>query len=69
MPASSWKLALAAPLTQIVYLGALVSVSFLRSVDWRGVTYELNGSTPVRLTAYHPYTPAPVGADRPASVL
>ena len=69
LAASSWKLALAAPLTQIVYLGALVSVSFLRSVDWRGVTYELNGTTPVRLTAYHPYTPAPVGANHPASVL
>jgi len=69
LPGSSWKLALAGPLAQVLYLAALVSVSFIRKVDWRGITYELDGPTPVRLTAYHPYQPNPVDADRTASVV
>jgi hypothetical protein len=62
-----WPL-LAGPLTQVVYLAALVSVNYLRRVNWRGITYELGGPTPVRLTANHPYHPEPA-ADRAASVV
>jgi hypothetical protein len=69
LPACSWKLALAGPLAQVLYFAALVSVSFLRRVDWRGITYKLDGPTPVRLTAYHPYHPDRVDADRTASVV
>jgi hypothetical protein len=69
LPSPSWKLALAGPLAQVLYLAALVSVSFMRKVDWRGITYELDGPTPVHLTAYHPYQPNPVDADRTASVV
>jgi Glycosyl transferase family 21 len=69
LPGSSWKLALAGPLAQVIYLAALVSVNFLRKVDWRGITYELNGPTPVRLTAYQPYRADSPRADRTASVV
>jgi cellulose synthase/poly-beta-1,6-N-acetylglucosamine synthase-like glycosyltransferase len=68
-PTRWWKLALAGPLTQAVYLAALVSVSFLRSVEWRGVTYELGGAAPVRLVAYRPYQPLAGSTDRTASVV
>ncbi len=67
--ASSWKLALAGPLTQAVYLAALVSVSFLRRVAWRGITYELYGRTPVHLTRYLPYRLEATRADQSASVI
>ncbi len=70
LPASLWwKLALAGPLTQGIYVAALVSVSFLRKVDWRGITYELYDPTPVRLTAYHPYRAEVGHADGPVSVV
>jgi cellulose synthase/poly-beta-1,6-N-acetylglucosamine synthase-like glycosyltransferase len=69
IPAFSWKLALAGPLAQGIYLAALVSVSFLRKVDWRGITYELYGRTPVRLTRYQPFHAEPMLTDRAESVV
>jgi Glycosyl transferase family 21 len=70
LPCTSWMLVLAGPLAQAYYLAALVSVSFLRSVNWRGITYELYGpKTRVRLTKYKPYNPEVGRADRTASVV
>jgi hypothetical protein len=68
LPSASWKLAVAGPLTQAVYLAALVSVSFLRNVDWRGINYELYGRSPACLTAYHPLHTEPLCADPTASI-
>jgi glycosyltransferase involved in cell wall biosynthesis len=65
----SWKLMLAAPLTQIMYLAALLSASFLRKVDWRGIRYELYGPTTVRLTQYQPYHPDIASPKRAASLV
>jgi GT2 family glycosyltransferase len=70
LPAPSWKLALAGPVAQVMYLAALVSVSFLRKVKWRGITYELYGpTTRVRLTGYKPYRPEAVREGRAASLV
>ena len=44
--------------TQSFHLAALVSAGFIRKVEWRGVTYEVNGSRRVRLLEYRPYQPA-----------
>ena len=68
-PSSSWKTVLAALFTQVVYVAALVSVSFLRKVEWRGITYELFGATPVRLVEYRPYRAETLSADRTASLV
>jgi cellulose synthase/poly-beta-1,6-N-acetylglucosamine synthase-like glycosyltransferase len=50
-----WKLLLALPLTQAVYLAALVSACFIRKIEWRGITYQVDGSGRVRLMEYRPY--------------
>lgn len=42
-------------LTQVVYAAAMISVLFLRSVDWRGVRYQVHGPWHVHLVEYHPY--------------
>lgn len=44
-------------LTQFVYFLALCSASLLRTVDWRGVTYEILPRGRVKLSAYEPYQP------------
>jgi hypothetical protein len=53
-----WKTLLAALPTQTLHLAALVSAGFIRKVEWRGVTYEVNGSGHIRLLEYRPYRPA-----------
>jgi cellulose synthase/poly-beta-1,6-N-acetylglucosamine synthase-like glycosyltransferase len=66
MPWQTWA---AIPLTQAVYLAALLSASFMRRVDWRGITYELQGPRDVRLVEYRPYLVAARGPDRSASLI
>ena len=51
----SWRSLLAVPLTQVVYLASLASASFLRQIEWRGITYQLEGAGRVRLLGYQPY--------------
>jgi hypothetical protein len=45
----------AVALTQIVYAAALTSALFLRVVDWRGVSYRIDGPWKIRLLEYLPY--------------
>ena len=49
------KLLPAILLTQLVYAAAMISVMFLRSVDWRGVRYQVRGPFHIRLVEYRPY--------------
>ena len=42
-------------LTQVVYAAAMISAIFLRSVDWRGVQYQVRGPWHIRLVEYRPY--------------
>jgi cellulose synthase/poly-beta-1,6-N-acetylglucosamine synthase-like glycosyltransferase len=51
----SWKCLLAVPLTLAVHLMCLVSASFLRKVEWRGITYRLYGRKRLQLLEYRPY--------------
>jgi hypothetical protein len=48
------KLLVAVPAAQIVYAAVLPTVSRLRQVTWRGVTYRIDGRG-VRLVHYEPY--------------
>ena len=58
----SWPLyALALPLTQIVYMLVLLSSLTVRRVDWRGVSYRIDGPFRIKLIEYRPYT-----AEKPA---
>ena len=45
----------AVPLTQLVYAAALRSTCRLRSVDWRGIHYEIGGPWKIRRREYRPY--------------
>ncbi len=46
---------IAMPLTQIVYTSALLAACRLRSVAWRGVTYDIVKGKAIRLQQYEPY--------------
>ncbi|MEQ8787331.1 MAG: glycosyltransferase family 2 protein [Pirellulaceae bacterium] len=50
----AWYL-VSVPLTQIVYAAALASALTLRSVDWRGVHYRIDGPFRIRLVEYKPF--------------
>jgi hypothetical protein len=54
----TWKLLPAAPLTQALYVGCLLSAQWLRRIGWRGITYELERPGKLRMVEYRPYAPA-----------
>lgn len=54
-PGLLWRYLAAIPLTQAVYAAALGSALTLRSVDWRGVHYQIDGPFRIRLVEYHPF--------------
>src|SRR5207248_6170185 len=64
-----WKTLLAALPTQVFHLAALVSAGFVRKVEWRGITYEVNGSGRIRLLEYRPYRPAAQHSQAETSVV
>lgn len=57
-----WRLpqyVLALPLTQMVYAIVLLSSLTVRKVDWRGVSYVIDGPFRIRMVEYRPYQAAP----------
>jgi len=72
----SWRMiavmVLAVPLTQAVYTAAVVSLFWLKKVEWRGVWYELGKDKTVKLIEYVPYSNvksnAMIKADEPVSL-
>ena len=54
-------------LTQFVYAAALGNSLLLRTVDWRGVQYRIDGPFKIRLLEYRPYE-AEAGADAKSSL-
>jgi len=48
----------AVPLTQMVYTAAVVSLFWLKKVEWRGVWYEIGKDKMVKLIEYIPYAEA-----------
>ncbi len=55
------KSLIAAPVAQAVFFGCLVAAMLRRRIEWRGVTYVLEG-TNVRMLEYRPYQPVPAEA-------
>ncbi len=50
-----FRLVAAIPLTQAIYAAALISAALVRRVEWRGVTYRVDGPRGIRLIAYEPF--------------
>jgi len=59
MPATMIKTLLALPLTQLLYPAMLVRVFFLRTVEWRGIRYRVDGPWRIRMKGYRPFRPGP----------
>lgn len=49
------KILLALPLTQLVYAVTMVSAILARSIEWRGITYQIKGPWNIQLIEYRPY--------------
>ncbi|MEM9904896.1 MAG: glycosyltransferase family 2 protein [Cyanobacteria bacterium P01_D01_bin.44] len=56
------KIVLAIPLTHLVSARMMASAMLTHSVEWRGVTYQIQGPWDIRLSQYRPYT----STDQPA---
>lgn len=52
-----WMLILAAPVTQLIHMVALVQACAHRSVTWRGIRYEIRSGLNIKRTNYAPYQP------------
>ena len=52
---SAIKLLLAVPVTQFVYGWALAGTMHMKIVDWRGVSYRIDGPWDIRLIEYRPF--------------
>ncbi|MFL5329793.1 MAG: glycosyltransferase [Gemmataceae bacterium] len=50
-----WQALAALPLTYAVYLAAMISASWLRHVQWRGITYEVSPRGIIRMLEYRPF--------------
>jgi cellulose synthase/poly-beta-1,6-N-acetylglucosamine synthase-like glycosyltransferase len=51
----SWKRIAAVPLTLVMAIFAMLATLFLRTIEWRGITYAIEGRDRIRLLAYRPY--------------
>jgi cellulose synthase/poly-beta-1,6-N-acetylglucosamine synthase-like glycosyltransferase len=49
------KTLIAIPLTQLIFMWAILSAMMARYIDWRGITYEIKGAWNIRLVDYRPY--------------
>jgi cellulose synthase/poly-beta-1,6-N-acetylglucosamine synthase-like glycosyltransferase len=58
-PGKAIKLPWALAVTQAVYPAVLLAAQFARNVQWRGVTYRIDGPWAIRLVEYRPYQEAP----------
>ncbi len=50
-----WMLILAAPITQVIHLVALVRAYLLGDVTWRGIRYQIHSGLDIKRTNYAPY--------------
>jgi cellulose synthase/poly-beta-1,6-N-acetylglucosamine synthase-like glycosyltransferase len=55
----AWQFALAVPCTLFVYFACLLSAALARRVEWRGITYSLEGKGRIRMTGYRPFGDPP----------
>ena len=61
------KIAVAVPLTTLVYAVALTSACRMKRTVWRGIEYEIQSGKRVRMLGYHPYVP-PAQIEQPVSL-
>ena len=59
---------IAIPLTQLISAIAVVRAVLTRSIDWRGISYQIKGPWEIKLTEYHPYQPPNKSVDTKASI-
>jgi hypothetical protein len=57
------------PLTIVLQLAALISACRLRTIDWRGVRYAIDGRDSVRRLDYAPYTDSPARPEHAESIV
>jgi cellulose synthase/poly-beta-1,6-N-acetylglucosamine synthase-like glycosyltransferase len=73
LPPLPWRVVLktllAIPLTFAVQTACLLSAAVARRVNWRGITYELNGPRDIRLVRYYPFRPPEETPQREASLI
>ena len=67
-PLTAAKLLAAIPLTQVIYAAVLVSVALVRTVEWRGVCYRIDGPFNIRLIEYRPFQAEASSTDAAASL-
>jgi hypothetical protein len=48
---------------------ALFKAPFMRSIDWRGITYDIEGRDRIRMRAYRPYRGEDAGPGATRSIL
>jgi len=48
---------------------ALFRAPFVRSIDWRGITYDIEGRDRIRMRAYRPYRGGDAGPGAACSIL
>jgi cellulose synthase/poly-beta-1,6-N-acetylglucosamine synthase-like glycosyltransferase len=59
-PPLRWpRLLWAIPITQYVYLAALVKACFIRRILWRGIEYRIRAPYAIHMTRYTPYLQVP----------
>jgi cellulose synthase/poly-beta-1,6-N-acetylglucosamine synthase-like glycosyltransferase len=49
------KTVIAIPLTQLIFMWAIVLAMKTRKIGWRGITYKIKGPWDIRMVDYHPY--------------
>jgi cellulose synthase/poly-beta-1,6-N-acetylglucosamine synthase-like glycosyltransferase len=49
------KTLVAIPLTQLIFMWAIMAAMMTRYIDWRGITYEIKEPWDIRLVDYRPY--------------
>ena len=62
-PAILLKLVATIPLTQLLYMASVIDCMFMRQVDWRGVTYKIDGPWNVQMIDYQPMAVDPTVAE------
>ncbi|MGK7878157.1 MAG: hypothetical protein AB4426_34090 [Xenococcaceae cyanobacterium] len=62
------KILLAMPLTMLVQLIALILTMLMQSVEWRGITYQIQAPWDIRLVKYQPYQYSAQQGDRNVSL-
>jgi hypothetical protein len=62
-PAMLMRIVVGVPLTQCLYMAAVIDCMFMRRVDWRGVSYQVDGPWNVQMIDYQPMAVVQTGTE------